>query len=266
MNLFTAKIRTVKTRSPKAVFGACILLFTAVFTANLTAQSAGTFNANLSSAEQQELSHGEVLIRNIGNAKKISLNPINNTARAVIDTVKALKPPYLVEIIQVVPYKGNENLLDTLRAELTNVESYVDIPYFGARTGRWYKLYSSVAVLSQTESETANDMHVNLEMSPFGIIPTHITISKTETELLYSSVNTEPVKIQDSGVKIVDGMTCAKTDKMKSFVYAFRDGDNIVLYGLGGVDAPNVIILKDKIDNSFIARVTTFCRFIFEKL
>ena len=61
-------------------------------------------------------------------------------------------------------------------------------------------------------------------------------------------------------------MTCAKTNAMKSFVYAFRDGDSIILYGLGGVNAPNVIILKDKIDNSFINRVTTFCKYIFSKL
>ena len=99
-----------------------------------------------------------------------------------------------------------------------------------------------------------------------GIIPTHITIRQTKNELFYESVNTEPVKIKDSGVKIVDGMTCAKTNKMKSFVYAFRDEDYIILYGIGGVDAPNVPILKDKIDNSFINRVTTFCKFIFNKL
>ena len=55
-------------------------------------------------------------------------------------------------------------------------------------------------------------------------------------------------------------------DKMKSFVYAFKDGDYIILYGIGGVDAPNVPVLKGKIDNSFINRVTTFCKFIFGKL
>ena len=221
---------------------------------------------NFSQEELASLEAGEVLIRNIGNAKKVSLRPVNKTATQLVDTITELKPPYLVEIIQVIPYAGNEAVFNILRKELTDVESYVGIPYFGERTGRWYKLYSSAVIDSKTENAAKTDMQTRLEMSPFGIIPTHITIEQGADELFYSSVNTEPVKIQDSGVKVVDGMTCAKTDKMKSFVYAFRVDEKIYLYGLGGVDAPNVPVLKSKIDNSFINRVTTFCKFIFEKL
>ena len=224
------------------------------------------FNNNLSADEKARLENGEVLVRNIGNAKKISLNEINKDAESVISTVKALKPPYLVEIIQKIPYEGNEQIFDILRKELTDVESYVGIPYFGQRTQRWYDLYSSAVVLSKAETAETSNILANLEMSPFGIITTNIDIVQKEDMLLYSSNNTEPVKIQDSGVKIVDGMTCAKANAMKSFVYAFREGDSIILYGLGGVNAPNVIILKDKIDNSFINRVTTFCKYIFSKL
>ena len=224
------------------------------------------FNNNLSADEKARLENGEVLVRNIGNAKKISLNEINEEAESFIKVVKALKPPYLVEIIQKIPYEGNEKIFDTLRKELTDVESYVGIPYFGQRTQKWYDLYSSAVVLSKTETPETTNILANLEMSPFGIIATNIDITQKEDMLLYSSYNTEPVKIKDSGVKIVDGMTCAKTNAMKSFVYAFRDGDSIILYGLGGVNAPNVIILKDKIDNYFINRVTTFCKYIFSKL
>ncbi|NLK46307.1 MAG: hypothetical protein GX297_06615 [Treponema sp.] len=225
-----------------------------------------TFNTNLSSTELKKLEAGEILIRNIGTYRKISLNPVNSIAKNLISTIKDLKPPYLVEIIQRIPYKGNEHIFDTLRKELTDVEGYVGIPYYGERTGKWYKLYSSAVIDSKSVELSKTDMQARLEMAPFGIIPTHITIRQTKNELFYESVNTEPVKIKDSGVKIVDGMTCAKTNKMKSFVYAFRDEDYIILYGIGGVDAPNVPILKDKIDNSFINRVTTFCKFIFNKL
>ncbi len=224
------------------------------------------FNTNLSTAEVAQLNDHQVLIRNIGTYRKISLNPVNETAKALINTIIELKPPYLVEIIQKIPYAGNEHIFDTLRKELTDVEGYVGIPYYGERTGKWYKLYSSAVIDSKTEEPAQTKMQARLEMAPFGVIPMKITIKQTETELYYESVNTEPVKIQDSGVKIVDGMTCAKTDKMKSFVYAFRDGDSIILYGIGGVDAPNVPVLKSKIDNSFINRVTTFCKFIFDKL
>ncbi len=222
--------------------------------------------SNFSPEELVKLEAGEVLIRNIGNAKKVSLRQVNKTATQLVDTINELKPPYLVEIIQKIPYSGNEAVFDTLRKELTDVESYVGIPYYGERTGRWYKLYSSAVVESKTEDAARTDMQTRLEMSPFGIIPTHISIEQGKDELFYASINTEPVKIQDSGVKIVDGMTCAKAEKMKSFVYAFRVDDSIYLYGLGGVDAPNVPVLKSKIDNSFINRVTTFCKFIFEKL
>ena len=245
----------------KYIFGLIFCIFVLPAFAQNT-----TFNSNLSSEELKQLDAQQVLIRNIGNYKKISLNPVNNTAAHLINIIKDLKPPYLVEIIQKIPYAGNEHIFDTLRNELTDVEGYVGIPYYGERTGKWYKLYSSAVVDSKTVEKSKTDMQARLEMAPFGIIPMHITIMQGKTELYYESVNTEPVKIQDSGVKIVDGMTCAKTGKMKSFVYAFKDGDSIILYGIGGVDAPNVPVLKSKIDNSFINRVTTFCKFIFGKL
>ena len=69
------------------------------------------FNNNLSDSEKTMLENGEVLVRNIGNAKKISLNEINEDAKSVISTVKALKPPYLVEIIQKIPVIGSLRIL-----------------------------------------------------------------------------------------------------------------------------------------------------------
>ena len=61
-------------------------------------------------------------------------------------------------------------------------------------------------------------------------------------------------------------MTVVRPEKMQSFVYAFVYNDFIVLYGIGGVNAPSVFFLRERIETSFINRIKTFCKFIFEKI
>ena len=87
--------------------------------------SAQVFNNKLTSDEQQRLANGELVIRNIGKAKNISINGINSTLSKTIDTIEDLNPSYLAEVIRMVPYVGNEDLLEKLRPIILNVEDYV---------------------------------------------------------------------------------------------------------------------------------------------
>ncbi len=239
----------------KHTAAAAAVLF-CLFPAALSAQ---LFNGNMSQAELQRIANGEIVIRNIGKAKNIGLNPVNDTAKRAIDTIKELDPSYLAEVIQIRPYHGNESIFDTLKPLLTDVESYVGIPYYSERHQRYYDLYSSVVVKSVSETENRTAMNAALEMDPFGIIDTAITIDTAPESLYYVTTNLNKLKAFDK-------YTCAKEEKMKSVIAVFRFDDFIVLYGIGGVDAPNIFFLKDRIDTSFINRIKTFCNYIFSNL
>ena len=52
---------------------------------------------------------------------------------------------------------------------------------------------------------------------------------------------------------------------MKICILLIRDGDNWILYGIGGVNAPRVPFFTERIQTSFINRINTFCSFIFKK-
>ncbi len=216
------------------------------------------FNSKLTADEQQKLASGEIVIRSIGKAKNMCLNPVNDGAQRVIDSIKKLKPAYLAEVIQVRPYIGNETLLDELQPLLLDIEGYVGIPYYSEAYDRYYDLYSSANVLSENIQENSGALNADLDMSPFGNINVDIAFEKTENDLFYTMTNTKEVKY--------NGFTIVNKGNMESLVYVFKHGDNIVLYGVGGVDAMSVFFLRDRIDTAFINRIKSFCSFLFEKI
>ena len=234
------------------------LFFGLLFTTALPVFSQALFNSNLTATESQKLANGEILIRNIGKAKNVCLNPVTAQAAHLIESVTKLKPSYLAEVIQVLPASGNEDLLKKLKPLLLDIEGYVGIPYWSERNQRFYDLYSSAAIVRSDVSENGGNMNVDLVMEPFGKINVDIDLTAGGSELFYRMKNT-------SGVSY-GNMTVVRPEKMQSFVYAFAYDDFIVLYGIGGVNAPSVFFLRDRIETSFINRIKTFCKFIFEKM
>ncbi len=220
--------------------------------------SQDVFNNKLSSEERQKLENGEILIRNIGKAKNMSLNPVNEGTQKVIDTIKDLKPAYLAEVIQIRPYEGNEDLFDTLKPLLLDIDGYVGIPYYSEHNDAFYDLYSSAEVISENIGKNSGNLNANLHMDPFGRIDVAISFEQTSDDLFYLMANTSNVKYS--------GFTVVNKDNMQSIVYVFKHEDSIILYGIGGVDAFSIFFLRDRIDTSFINRIKTFCQFIFEKI
>ena len=159
-----------------------IIILTSLLIFTLFSLSAQVFNNKLTSDEQQRLANGELIIRNIGKAKNISINGVNDTLSKTIDTIKDLNPSYLAEVIRMVPYAGNEDLLDKLRPIILNVEDYVGIPYYSEQYERYYDLYSSVKIKSQNDDGNTARLNAIMEMSPFGGIDTDI-ILVTDDEL-----------------------------------------------------------------------------------
>ncbi len=217
------------------------------------------FNDNMSKEDLSRIEKGELVIRNIGKAKNISLTPVNSVAKKAIDTIEDLEPAYLAEVIKVLPYEGNENLIESLAPMLLDVQSYVGIPYYSERAEKYYDLYSSAQIKSLEENEGNTKMNAILEMEPFGYIDTDIYMENSPETIYYEMTNLNKLRYHDK-------FTCAKEKKMKSIITVFRHGDSIVLYGIGGVDAPSIFFLRDRVETSFMNRIKTFCSYFFAKL
>lgn len=221
--------------------------------------SAQVFNDKLTAEEQQKLANGELVIRNIGKAKNISVNGVNPILEQTIETIEDLNPSYLAEVIRMVPYAGNENILEKLRPVMLDVEDYVGIPYYSERHDTYWDLYSAVEILEFTDDGKAAHLNALMEMSPFGNIDTVINVTTGEDSLFYENTNLNNLKYHE-------GITVVKKNNMKSIVTVFRSGDSWILYGIGGVKAPSIFFLRDRVETSFMNRIKTMCSYFFEQM
>lgn len=233
-----------------------IFLLLLTFSIGLDAQ---VFNDKLTADEQQKLANGELIIRNIGKAKNISVNKINPVLSATVEAIEDLNPSYLAEVIRMVPYSGNENLLETLRPIILDLEDYVGIPYYSERHETYYDLYSSVDIKSLEDDGSTAKVNAIMEMSPFGGIDTDILLKTDGDSLYYENRNLNNLKYHE-------GITVVKKNNMKSIITVFRSGDSWILYGIGGVKAPSIFFLRDRVETSFMNRIKTMCSYFFEQL
>ena len=221
--------------------------------------SAQIFNDKLTEEEQQKLANGELVIRNIGKAKNISVNGLNPTLEQTISAIEDLNPSYLAEVIRMVPYAGNEDILEKLRPVMLDVEDYVGIPYYSERHDTYWDLYSTVEIKEFTDDGKVAHLNALMEMSPFGDIDTLINVTSGEDTLYYENTNLNNLKYHE-------GISVVKKNNMKSIVTVFRSGDSWILYGIGGVKAPSIFFLRDRVETSFMNRIKTMCSYFFEQM
>ena len=238
------------------------LIFTVTLMTTMTTIFADPFNQRLNSIERERLEKGEVIIRNTGDIDKICMTKNENT-RKMIEIIDDLDPAYLAEIIQVRPYKGNEDLLEKINDVFLNITDYTTIPYYSERAEKWYMLYDSAVITDMKTSPIENgiktDILADMEMDPFDIIKTQINIEKKDSSIFYQMMNLNKLRYHDK-------FNAVKPQKMKSVITVFRDEDNWILYALGTVDTYKIFFLKDRVETSFMNRIKTFCNFIFEKI
>lgn len=218
------------------------------------------FDGTLSQKELDDLNSGKILVRTIDKYKNMSIKSSNKGAEKLRAEIKDLNPNYLAEVIQVKPYKGNEDLIRNFRAALEDISSYAGIQYWSVQHERYYDLYSTAAVVGKTEvDENTVRYNADLEMQPFGMIHMPITIEETGDYLFYYSTNNNSLKFEEK-------FNCVNKQCMKSAVVVFRDGDNWILYGAGGVRALRIPLIEKRVETSLINRIKTFYNFIYEKL
>jgi hypothetical protein len=243
----------------RQIFCAVLGLFAA---ATLSAQE--LFTGKMVTWERNTIARGEVLIRNIEKSANISINPdVHPAVRQAVDIITKLKPSYLAEVIQVRPY--DPEMIPRVTEILLDVPGYKGIPYYSERSGRFYDLYSSAKVKSQQADAGTTIIDAGLVMQPFNPYDVKITIARDVTaegeSLFYQMENTSRITAEEMPL-----ITVAKVRGMQSLIVAFPYEDRLVFYGIGGVNAPVISFLKERIRISFINRIKTFCMYVYEKL
>lgn len=217
------------------------------------------FNSKVTEEDLKALSEGKVVARNIDKFKNIGIESDSPLVERMKEQIKDLSPNYLAELIQIRPYEGNENLPQKLFDVLSDIENYAGIQYWSVRHERYYDLYSSAKILKQEKiSDNRFTYETELYMEPFGNIDTPISIEKGEDYLIYTNTNSNSLKVK--------GMTAVKAKNMKSVILLFKNGDNWILYGIGGCKAPRIAMFESRIETSFINRIKTFCSYVFTKI
>ncbi|MCR4734628.1 MAG: hypothetical protein K5829_06480 [Treponema sp.] len=235
------------------------LLFAVIFFLITFNASANVFNQKLTEDELAQLKKGELLIKNINFTKNMCLT--NNSIKlgdALISELEDLNPKYLAEVIQFKPYKDNEDLPKRLEETLNNVSDYAGIPYYSVQKDKWYNLYDSATITDTKISGNKKIITADLIMKPFDYVNERIEISSDNEAILYTATNTNKLRY-------LDKFDCIWPEKMKICILLFRDGDNWVLYGIGGVNAPRIPFFTERIQTSLINRINTFCSYIFKK-
>ncbi len=216
------------------------------------------FNSKLSAADKAKLERGETVIRSLKSVKDFSITTTNSKINEAQETAKSVKPAYLAEVIQILPYAGNENLPEKISKLIMDVPSYKGIPYWSEQWNKYFDLYSDAQIKSSSTSGGVQTVKADLTMEPFGLINTTITSKKASDSYYYVSTNDNTLKF--------NGFTGVKPGNMKSIITVVKEGDSWILYGIGAVNAPDWFFMKDRVETSFMNRIKTFCSYFFKKL
>lgn len=229
-----------------------------IFAASTDFNFDNIFNQKLTQAERDTLSTGEVLIRNTKNSSNIALKSFDEQSSALINIFNKFKPVYLAEIIQIIPEDSKPDLINKLTSALSDIPSYKGIPYYSEHNDIWVDLYSEASIKSQSQNGNVQNIDAHFFMDPFGNIESEIQTKSDSNAIYYTNENTSNIEYRN--------ITCIKPQNMKSHIYVFKKDGYWILYGIGGVKAPKVPFVSERIELSFMNRIKTFCKFIFEKI
>lgn len=234
------------------------LFFLPVYSQTLCIKNNEIFNDNFTESEINTLNSGHVLVKNTKKLKNLALLPFNEQASQILTEINALKPVYLTEIIQIIPESKNRNIILKMKKILTDIPSYKGIQYYSEHNDAWGDLYSEAKINSIQEENNITTIDAVFDMIPFGTFNAELELNNTKDSLFYKNINKSDIYYQN--------IKCIKTENMKTYILIVKTDDFWILYGLSGINAPKVPGLSARIELSFMNRIKTFCKFVYDNL
>ncbi|MCR5316686.1 MAG: hypothetical protein K6E22_00520 [Treponema sp.] len=217
------------------------------------------FNSSKFTKEQiQDLKEGKVVIRNLKSPLESGLKTSNIYANKFLKELKATSPTHFAEIMQVRPYKGNENLIAQLANLVTDIKSYRQIPYYTERHGAWAAMFTKAEVVSVSRGNLTSVYNAVFRMPPFAEFDAQVSTTQIGDTLYFATKNKGKIEY-----KIFDAV---KPEKMECGLVLFREGDYWILYGAGAVKTNGSPFVKKRVNRAFVNRIKDFSMYFIKKL
>ena len=220
--------------------------------------SALPFSGTLTEQERQDLAHGAIVMRNLGAKKPLSLTANHPMARQFTEKMKRLKPIFCMEVMQIRPYKGNEDLTQLVKELVTDLPRYLEIPYYSVQYQGTSPLFSVAEQTGLSITGGRMELTANLKMDPFSLFETKIEIRESGDALYFMAENTERIKYSV--------LTAVKPHQMHAGLVIIRTGDTWVLYAAGGVHAGFLFFFQNRIEQAFVNRIKDFTTYFITQL
>ena len=237
-----------------AVIAVTFMISTKTFSQDFSS----SFNSNLSANEISKLKRGEVLIRNLESTENICLSADNAYAKRFLTEIKNIKPSYLAEVIQVLPYEEHKNLVQELSSLVGDIKSYTKIPYYTVRNGAWAAMFTKAEVVSTGKENMGKFSNVVFEMPPFEQFDAKVVTISSSNALYFATINTDIIKYKL--------FKAVQPEKMECGLVLFRSGDYWILYGSGAIKPDAAFFIKSRVNTAFVNRVKDFSMYFIKQL
>jgi len=249
----------------KAIKGVSVFGVALVFSLfALSATGAEESLHGLSSSELDKLAKGEAVIRSVPDYRKLALSVAGSDADELRSSVASVHPNYTTEVIATFPVVDDEAasaLMARLVALLADPKGYVGIPFWSKRQQKTYDLFDKMDVSSRKPTAGGEEIVATQHMEPFDAFQARYEYSLKGAALRFSAKNLGPIIYSYQKFKAVT------PGNMLWSLYAFRDGDRVVFYGVGAVKAFDLFgAFRDRLETSFMGRVEAFFGYMSKKM
>ncbi len=220
----------------------------------------------LSDTEAAALERGEMVVRPLENPGKLSLTRDDNETKEIVQRIQTTRPNYTAEFMAFVPIQDGtqvDSMLSRIAAALSDVKSYIGIPYWSKQHKTTYALFDTMDVLSRKARQAGKGetIEVRQHMEPFDEFRAQYDYKLEAGTLRFSAVNL------DSIVYSYQHFRAVTPGNMVWELYVFRQNDGLCVYGVGAVKAFDLFgLFRDRLEPSLMGRVEAFFSYITNKI
>ncbi len=215
--------------------------------------------SGLSTQEATSLLGGEALIREIKTHTALTLSGFDDEAMKIKKEIAALSPNYITEVIALIPYRDSANQIGKLATVLSDLDSYVGIPYWSAQMQKTYDLFDKMTITVKKQIPGGTYLESVQHMKPFEDYKASYEYRMSNDALIFHSTNLSHL--------VYKGIRSVAPKGMHWYLYVFRNESNLVYYAVGAVKAFDMMgLIRERLKVSFIGRVDAFFKHMFAQL